>query len=65
MFTKEQKMQCDYCGKIREQMMFIIGAALNNDIDWIMHEGTGKISCTNPDCRAKAETEAGAIIAAM
>ncbi len=40
------KMVCDYCQCVQEQVMFCIGAS--RQADWVMHEGTGKISC--PGC---------------
>ena len=41
-----KKLVCDYCGKVKEEVSFYIGAS--NEPDWVMNEGTGKISC--PDC---------------
>ena len=52
--TKDGKLECAYCGKIREKVMFVIGAS--REPDWVMVEGTGKITC--PDCWDKA-TAAG------
>lgn len=37
---------CDYCGKVKKEVSFFIGASLKPN--WTMHEGTGKISC--PEC---------------
>jgi predicted transcriptional regulator YdeE len=54
----EHKLSCEYCGKTKEEFTFMIGAAVK--ADWCMHEGTGKISC--PDCYAKAQEEATAIL---
>ena len=39
-------MKCAYCGKEKTETMFVIGAS--NEPEWVMNEGTGKISC--PDC---------------
>lgn len=40
------KMTCAYCGDVRQEIMFCIGAS--KKADWVMHEGTGKVSC--PKC---------------
>ena len=40
------KLVCAYCGKVKEEVSFFIGAS--NEPDWVMNEGTGKINC--PDC---------------
>ena len=40
------KMSCAYCPAIREQIMFCIGAS--RKADWVINEGTGKVSC--PAC---------------
>ncbi len=54
-----QKVICEYCGKVKDGgFSFVIGAS--NKPDWVMVEGTGKMSC--PDCLPKAEAEARAII---
>jgi len=45
---------CDYCGKVKEEDIFIIGAS--SKPDWVMVYGTGKMSC--PECLPKAELEA-------
>ena len=42
----EEKLTCEYCGQVKEKFSFMIGASL--EADWVMNEGTGKISC--PDC---------------
>jgi hypothetical protein len=52
------KLICEYCGKVKQEIIFAIGAS--NKADWCMHEGTGKVSC--PDCYAKASKEAQDII---
>lgn len=49
-----EKLICEYCGKVKAEMTFVIGAS--NQSDWCMHEGTGKVSC--PDCYAVAQEEA-------
>lgn len=51
-------MKCEYCGKEKEEMGFFIGAS--NVPDWVMNEGTGKISC--PDCYKIGRTEGKAAI---
>jgi hypothetical protein len=46
------KIECYYCGKIKEKVEFIIGAGKTDENgkpdDFVMVEGTGNISC--PDC---------------
>lgn len=42
---------CAYCGKTKQGLSFMIGAAKTPD--WTMIEGTGKITC--PDCYKVAE----------
>jgi hypothetical protein len=42
------EIKCAYCGRVREKQMFVIGAS--KDVDWVMHEGTGKMSCDDPVC---------------
>ena len=55
-FGKDQrKMICDYCGKEQEKIMFMIGAAKTMGENWIMHEGTGKISCPEHNEQGTAE----------
>ena len=44
---------CEYCGKEKEGLSFVIGAS--NKPDWCMIEGTGKMCC--PDCYKKAMEE--------
>lgn len=51
-------LKCEYCGKIKKEITFVIGASTKND--WCMHEGTGKMSC--PDCYTKASKEGQARI---
>lgn len=46
-------MKCEYCSNTREKEMFVIGAS--NEPDWVMNEGTGKMSC--PDCFKKGRHE--------
>lgn len=45
---------CEFCGKVKKELSFFIGAS--NQPDWCMVEGTGKMTC--PDCYNKAQTEA-------
>ena len=40
------KLICEYCGNVKQEVSFVIGAS--NDKEWVMNEGTGKVSC--PDC---------------
>jgi len=46
-------LKCEYCGKVKEEFSFVIGASLKPD--WCMIEGTGKITC--PDCYGTASKE--------
>ncbi len=47
------KLVCAYCGKVKEEVSFFIGAS--TEPDWVMVEGTGKITC--PTCWEKARLE--------
>ena len=47
------KLVCAYCGKVKEEVIFVIGAS--SKPDWCMIEGTGKMAC--PDCYEKASAE--------
>ena len=47
------KLVCAYCGEVKEEVSFFIGAS--NEPDWVMNEGTGKISC--PNCYDKGRAE--------
>ena len=47
------KMTCAYCGAVREQIMFCIGAS--KKADWVLQEGTGKVSC--PACWERGKEE--------
>jgi len=58
--AEENGMSCDYCGQKQEHVAFFIGAKLDEDIDWTMHEGTGKMSC--PNCFPKGKAEAQLVI---
>lgn len=49
------EIKCAYCGRVREKLMFVIGAS--KDVDWVMWEGTGKMSCDNPVCWEKGKSE--------
>ena len=44
---------CEYCGKEKEGLSFVIGAS--NRPDWCMIIFTGKMCC--PDCYEKASKE--------
>ena len=46
-------IKCEYCGRVRKETIFVIGAS--RKADWVMHEGTGKIAC--PDCHEIGEAE--------
>lgn len=48
-----EKLKCEYCNEIRQDMIFCIGAS--NEPDWVMNEGTGKVSC--PKCYTKGRQE--------
>lgn len=37
---------CEYCGKTKDGISFVIGAS--NRPDWVLTEGTGSMCC--PDC---------------
>ena len=52
------KLKCDYCGKIKKEVSFFIGASLDSR-DWVMWEGTGKVSCNCDECfnQGKDESE--------
>jgi len=54
----ERKTICEYCGKEKEGLSFMIGAS--RAPAWVMVEGTGKMSC--PDCWADAMAEGRAAI---
>lgn len=41
-----ETIKCEYCGKEKNENIFIIGAS--NKPDWCMVNGTGKMTC--PDC---------------
>lgn len=49
------EMSCDYCGKKKEEISFMIGASLGPE--WTMWEGTGKTSCDNLGCWQRGELE--------
>lgn len=53
-----QVTRCEYCGKEKDGLTFVIGAS--NKPDWTMVEGTGKMTC--PDCYDKAMAEGQARI---
>ena len=60
MSADENGMICAYCGQRKEHAVFFIGAKLDEDIGWTMHEGTGKMSC--PNCYPKGKAEAKFVI---
>ena len=51
-------LTCAYCGAIKQEIIFCIGASSKKD--WCMVEGTGKMTC--PDCYDKAMAEGQAAI---
>jgi Zn-finger protein len=53
-----EKLTCSYCGKVKKEVSFFIGAS--SFPNWTMHEGTGKISC--PDCYFIGSKEGQAVI---
>ena len=53
-----EKLVCDYCGKVKDEVTFVIGASIEKD--WVMWQGTGKVSC--PDCWEKGQAEARAVL---
>lgn len=46
-------MTCEYCQAVKQEISFCIGAS--REPDWVMHEGTGKVSC--PACWHVARQE--------
>jgi len=59
--TKRQTpdtLTCAYCGTVKNEISFFIGATKKPD--WCMIEGTGKITC--PDCYTKASLEGQAAV---
>ena len=44
---------CAFCGKVKEEVCFVIGAS--SKPDWCMVYGTGKMTCS--DCYEKAMRE--------
>lgn len=55
-----EKIVCAYCGQEKTEIRFMIGATGKFDMEWCMHEGTGKMSC--PNCHPIAKAEAKAVI---
>ena len=53
-----EKLTCTYCGAVKEEIIFCIGASSKKD--WCMVEGTGKMTC--PACYDKAMNEGKAAI---
>ncbi|RLD68394.1 MAG: hypothetical protein DRI98_11845 [Bacteroidetes bacterium] len=54
MKRKNREIKCEWCGKVRDECKFIIGAS--SKPDWVMVYGTGKMTC--PDCHPKAMKDA-------
>ena len=50
------KLKCDYCGKVKKEVSFYIGAALDSR-DCVMWEGTGKVSCDCEKCFSQGRNE--------
>ena len=52
-----KQITCDYCGKVKKEVSFTIGACSPKHAgkDWCMIFGTGKMAC--PDCYEKASAE--------
>ncbi len=46
-------IKCDYCGKAKEEEIFVIGVSI--EPEWCMICGTGKMAC--PECYEKAMKE--------
>ena len=59
-----KEIKCAYCGKVKKEVCFVIGACRSDDVDWCMHEGTGKMSCDSLECHALGTSEGQARIAA-
>ena len=51
-------IQCDFCGAVKNEVTFTIGASTH--ADWCMIYGTGKMAC--PKCYGPAQAEATAAI---
>jgi hypothetical protein len=56
--AREHKLFCEYCGLVKEEFTFVIGAS--SKPDWCMVEGTGKMAC--PTCYPTAMAEGVAAI---
>lgn len=54
----ERKCICEYCGKEKAGLSFVIGAS--RDPAWMMVEGTGKMCC--PSCWSVARAEGIAVV---
>ena len=52
--TQPETLTCAYCGAVKNEIIFMIGAS--KEPDWCMVEGTGKITC--PKCYGMAQAEA-------
>lgn len=49
---------CEYCGKTKEGISFVIGAS--REPAWVMIEGTGSMCC--PDCWSVARNDGAAAV---
>jgi transcription elongation factor Elf1 len=56
-----ETLTCAYCGRVKEEVSFCIGAS--NGPDWCMVEGTGKVTC--PGCYDTAQAEAAVVLNRM
>lgn len=54
-----EKLVCYYCGEEKKEVTFYIGASL--EADWVMVEGTGRVTC--PDCWERATKDGQEAIA--
>ena len=57
---EKEKLICSYCGKVKNEISFFIGASLK--VDWTMWEGTAKVSCDNERCYLNGKEEARKLI---
>ena len=55
-----ENIKCGYCGKEKEDQTFVIGAS--NVPDWVMMEGTGKMTCPSSSCFNRAELDAATVV---
>ena len=53
-------LKCDFCGSVKKEVSFFIGAKREADTGWCMVEGTGKMACDK--CYPLASKEAQIIL---